>query len=68
MADIRLKLDEVKFCIKNAQVVLHGIRRDATGAIADHIDIALPWNAQRILSTLANFDGINYESLNGDAA
>lgn len=67
MADIRLKLDEVKLCIKNAQLVLHGIRHDATGAIADHIDLVLPWNAQQALQGFMNLDGINYQSLNGDA-
>jgi len=66
MADIRLKLDEVKLCIKNAQLVLHGVRHDATGAIADHIDLVLPWSAQQTLQGFLNLDGINYQSLNGD--
>jgi hypothetical protein len=66
MADIRLKLDEVKLCIKNAQLVLHGIRHDATGAIADPIDLARPWSAQQALQGLLNVDGINDQSLNGD--
>ena len=67
MADIRLKLDEVKLCIKDAQLILHGVRRDASGAIADHVDIALPWSCQQALGRLANFDGIGYQSLNGEA-
>lgn len=64
MADIRLKLDEVKLCIKDMQFMLHGVRRSAAGQIIDHVDIVLPWSAQHALSQLTNFDGINYHSLN----
>ena len=64
MADIRLKLDAVLWSIKDAQLILHGVRRDATGAVTDHVDIALPWGFQR---TLTNFDGINYRSLEDHA-
>jgi len=63
MADIRLQLDEVRLCIKNAQLILHGVRHDATGHIVDHVDLTLPWSVQQALSRLANFDGINYRSL-----
>jgi hypothetical protein len=62
MAEIRLKLDEVKLCVKDAQLILHGVRLDAQGYIIDHVDIALPWDFQR---TVANFDGIDYRSLDG---
>jgi hypothetical protein len=65
MADIRLTLDEVQLCVKEAQLVLHGVRRDAEGRVVDHVDITLPWGFQR---TVANFDGIDYRSLDGEAA
>ena len=68
MAEIRLRLDEVKLCIKNAQLILHGVRCDVSGQIVDHIDITLPWGFQKCVSRLANFDGIDYHSLDGEAA
>ena len=68
MAEIRLRLDEVKLCIKDAQLILHGVRRDASGAVADHIDIALPWECRQALDRLTNFDGIDYRSLNNGEA
>jgi hypothetical protein len=63
MAEIRLKLDEVTLCIKDAQIILHGIRRERTGAVADHVDITLPWSVQRFLPHAVNLDGIDYRSL-----
>jgi hypothetical protein len=68
MADIRLTLDEVRLCIKDAQLILHGVRCDASGQIVDHIDIALPWNFQQTLARLQNFDGMDYLSLDGETA
>ena len=65
MADIRLQVDEVKFCVKDARVYLHGVRRDAEGRIVDHVDLILPWNFQR---ALANFDGIDYRSLDDETS
>ena len=64
MADIRLRLDEVRLCIKDAQLMLHGVRHDEAGHIVDHVDITLPWSCQQALSRLANFDGIDDRSLN----
>jgi hypothetical protein len=66
MADIRLQVDEVKLCIKDAQLTLPGVRHDRGGYIVDHIDIVLPWEFQHTLSTLANLDGIDYRLLNGE--
>ncbi len=68
MADIRLKLDEVKLCVKDAQLLLHGVRRDSNGQLVDHIDITLPWSFHQALGRLVNFDGINYQSLNDETA
>ena len=65
MADIRLQVHEVRLCIKNAQLYLHGVRRDAEGRIVDHVDLILPWNFQR---ALANFDAIDYHSLDDDSS
>lgn len=64
MADIRLKLDEVKLCIKGMQLMLHGVKYGDRKEVVDHVDIVLPWSVQRALSRLANFDGIDYRSLN----
>ena len=66
MADIRLQLDEVKLCIKDVRLTLHGVRHDRSGHIIDHIDIVLPWEFQHTLSKLANLDGIDYRLLNGE--
>jgi len=60
-----MALDDVRLCIKGAQLILHGVRFDANGQIADHIDIVLPWGFQRALS---NFDGIDYRSLDGETS
>lgn len=65
MADIRLQVNEVRLCIKDAQLYLHGIRRDAEGRVVDHVDLILPWTFQR---TVANLDNIDYHSLNGELA
>lgn len=67
MAAIHLQVDEVQLCVKNAQLYLHGVRRDAAGQIIDHIDLILPWTFQQALSRLTNLDGINYQSLNDQA-
>ena len=63
MATIRLQVDEVKLCVKNAQLYLHGVCRDAAGRVVDHIDLILPWAFQR---AVANLDAINYHSLEDD--
>lgn len=64
MAEIRLQVHEVKLCVKNAQLYLHGVRRDAAGRIIDHVDLILPWAFQR---AVANLDAINYHSLEDGA-
>lgn len=65
MANIRMQVDEAALCVQDAQLILHGVRRDvATSRVLEHIDIVLPWDFQR---TLMNFDGINYQSLNDHA-
>ena len=66
MADIRLRIDEVFGFIKNAEIVLHGVRRDAQGKIIDHIDLALPLACRQMLRNLKNMDGVDYASL-GDS-
>ena len=53
----------MKLCVKNAQLYLHGVRRDVAGRIIDHIDLILPWAFQRAVS---NLDAINYHSLEDD--
>ena len=63
MADIRLRVDEVRLCIKDAQLYLHGVRRDSDGRIVDHVDLILPWNFQR---AVANVDNIEDHSLEND--
>lgn len=63
MAQIRLQVDEVKLCVKNAQRYLHGVRRDVAGRIVDHIDLILPWTFER---AIANLDAINYHSLDDE--
>ena len=63
MADIRMDVNEVTLCVKGARLLLHGIRRDAQGRIIDHVDLVLPWSAQRALANIANLDGIDYRSL-----
>ena len=65
MAAIRLQVHEVKLCVKNAQLYLHGVRRDAAGHIIDHIDLILPWGFQR---ALAHLDAMNSHSLEEDDA
>lgn len=65
MADIRLRVDEVKLCVKDAQLFLHGVRKDSAGHIVDHVDLILPWNFQHALT---NLDGIDYQSINGETA
>ncbi|GEM_PF-4032681 len=62
MADIRLQVNEVKLCIKNARLYLHGVRRDAEGRVVDHVDVILPWNFQRAIT---NLDNIDYHALDG---
>lgn len=68
MADIRLKLDEVKLCIKDMQFMLHGVRYGHNKQVVDHVDIVLPWGFQQALGRLANFDGINYGLLDEEAS
>ena len=63
MADIRLRVDEVKLCVKDAQLYLHGVRRDVDGRVVDHVDLILPWNFQRAVT---NLDGIHYGSLDDE--
>ncbi len=65
MAHIRLQVNEVKLCVKDAQLYLHGIRRDEAGRVVDHIDLILPWNFQR---AVANVDNINAHSRDGEFA
>jgi len=62
MADIRLKVDEVKLCVKGAQLYLHGVRRDRDGQVVDHVDLMLPWNFQR---AVANLDNLELHTRNG---
>ena len=56
MADIRLQVDEVKLCRKDAKLFLHGVRRDAHGRLVDHVDVILPWAFERALANLDNLD------------
>lgn len=63
MAEVRLHVNEVKLCVKGAQLYLHGVRRDGDGRVLDHIDLILPWAFER---ALANLDGMNYHSLDDD--
>jgi len=56
MADIRLKVDEVKLCIKDEKLYLHGVRRDLAGHIVDHVDLILPWSFQRAVANLDNIE------------
>ena len=65
MAAIRLQVDEVKLCVKNTQLYLHGVRRDAAGRVLDHIDLVLPWMFER---AIANIDAINSRSLEDDGS
>jgi len=67
MADVRMRLDEVRLCIKDAQLVLHGVRRNSGGEVIDHVDIALPWGFRDALVKPVNLDGINYPSFNDEA-
>ena len=63
MTHIRLQVHEVKLCVKNAQLYLHGVRRDAEGRIVDHVDLILPWSFQR---AVANVDNIERHALDGN--
>jgi len=66
MAEIRLRVDEAALCVKDAQLILHGVRRDRTGQVVDHIDVVLPWAFRAQLARTTNFDGIDYRSLEGN--
>lgn len=67
MAEIRLHVDEAALCVKGAQLILHGVRRDRAGQTVDHVDVVLPWAFRAQLARTTNFDGIDYRSLDGDA-
>lgn len=58
MAHIRLHVNEVKLCVKNTQLFLHGVRRDAQGRVVDHVDLILPWAFERALANLDHLDRI----------
>lgn len=56
MAHIRLEVDEVRLCVKNERLFLHGLRRDTEGRVVDHVDLVLPWTFQRALTHLDNIN------------
>jgi len=66
MAHVRIHVNEVKLCVKNAQLYLHGVRRDGQGRVVDHVDVVLPWAFERALANLDNLE--RAQRCNEDAA